>query len=214
MGCNRRPLYTRGKPADLMFETYGVPALAFGVDGVFSYRHNTSQHHSVPSSIPDGLLVDCGHSTTHVMPMIAGQPLLDATCRIPVGGWHVTDYLKRLLTLLYPQHASVITWERAEEMKCRSVSSHVPHDLTCATRSHMCHHHLNMEIKWDNVAIMWERAEEIKCRSMYVAMDYVAMDYVAMDYVAMDYVAMDYVAMDYVAMDYVAMDYVAMDYVA
>ncbi|CAI5461375.1 unnamed protein product [Closterium sp. Yama58-4] len=137
------PLYTRGKTAELMFETYGVPALAFGVDGVFSYRHNTTQHHSVP----DGLLVNCGHSTTHVMPppslalartspfslphpfsaslpvgqMIAGQPLLDATCRIPVGGWHVTDYLKRLLTLLYPQHASAITWERAEEMKCRSV---------------------------------------------------------------------------------------------
>ncbi|CAI5499528.1 unnamed protein product, partial [Closterium sp. Naga37s-1] len=111
------PLYTRGKTAELMFETYGVPALAFGVDGVFSYRHNTAQHHSVP----DGLLVNCGHSTTHVMPMIAGQPLLDATCRIPVGGWHVTDYLKRLLTLLYPQHASVITWERAEEMKCRGV---------------------------------------------------------------------------------------------
>ncbi|CAI5483418.1 unnamed protein product [Closterium sp. Yama58-4] len=171
------PLYTRGKTAELMFETYGVPALAFGVDGVFSYRHNTAQHHSVP----DGLLVNCGHSTTHVMPvrepllpprstlspclshspalisfapsapslalapplscfltppllhcqlgwrvvisgqMIAGQPLLDATCRIPVGGWHVTDYLKRLLTLLYPQHSSAITWERAEEMKCRSV---------------------------------------------------------------------------------------------
>ncbi|GJP33957.1 hypothetical protein CLOM_g18447 [Closterium sp. NIES-68] len=130
------PLHTRGKTAELMFETYGVPALAFGVDGVFSYRHNLQQgamraehrgraeHTGVTGAsqpLPDGLLVNSGHSTTHVMPMIAGQPLLDATCRIPVGGWHVTDYLKRLLTLLYPQHGAAMTWERAEEMKCRSV---------------------------------------------------------------------------------------------
>ncbi|CAI5973818.1 unnamed protein product [Closterium sp. NIES-64] len=65
------PLYTRGKTAELMFETYGVPALAFGVDGVFSYRLNTAQHHSVP----DGLLVNCGHSTTHVMPVCSCCPL-------------------------------------------------------------------------------------------------------------------------------------------
>ncbi|CAI7934717.1 unnamed protein product [Closterium sp. NIES-54] len=105
-----RPLYTRGKPADLMFETYGVPALGKTIQASLAC-HGVEWSGVVWCGVVWCGVVWCGVVWCGVVgwgvvgQMIAGQPLLDATCRIPVGGWHVTDYLKRLLTLLYPQHA-------------------------------------------------------------------------------------------------------------
>jgi hypothetical protein len=38
--CPYNPLQSRSKMAELLFETYGVPYLAFGVDAAFSYKYN------------------------------------------------------------------------------------------------------------------------------------------------------------------------------
>lgn len=35
---------------------------------------------------------------------INGEPVYEACCRTNVGGYHVTDYLKQLLSLKYPHH--------------------------------------------------------------------------------------------------------------
>lgn len=107
------PPSSRSRMAELLFETYGVPSLAFGIDGVFGYAHNQKQG----VCERDGLLVNMGHQTSHVIPIVAGEPVLEAACRTPVGGFQVTSYLKRLLSLQYPYHVSSITWEKAEELK-------------------------------------------------------------------------------------------------
>ncbi|KAL0289154.1 UNVERIFIED_CONTAM: Actin-related protein 5 [Sesamum angustifolium] len=45
------------------------------------------------------------------------ENLYDACCRTNVGGYHVTDYLKQLLSLKYPHHMSKLTWEKVEDLK-------------------------------------------------------------------------------------------------
>ncbi|KAJ7533619.1 hypothetical protein O6H91_13G057200 [Diphasiastrum complanatum] len=111
--CPCNPLHSRSKMAELLFETYDVPSLAFGVDGVFSYGHNRQL--GVCES--DGLVICSGHMTTHVIPIVGGEPIMEACSRSGVGGFHVTDYLKRLLTLQYPYHMNNFAWEKIEALK-------------------------------------------------------------------------------------------------
>ncbi len=51
---------------ELLFEGYGVPAVAYGVDALFSAHHNLGV-------MDDALLVSVGHQTVHLIPMLAGQ---------------------------------------------------------------------------------------------------------------------------------------------
>ncbi|WOL12702.1 actin-related protein 5 [Canna indica] len=111
--CIRNPLNSRSKMAELLFETYGVPSIAFGVDAVFSYKLNQQ----LGRCNEEGLAVCSGFSTSHVIPIVKGEPVAEACCRTNIGGFHVTDYLKQLLSLKYPHHISNITWEKSEELK-------------------------------------------------------------------------------------------------
>ncbi|XP_073113222.1 actin-related protein 5 isoform X3 [Elaeis guineensis] len=111
--CVCNPISSRSKMAELLFETYGVPSIAFGIDSAFSYKFN--QQHGICTE--DGLAVCAGVTTSHVIPFVKGEPVLEACCRTNIGGYHVTDYLKQLLSLKYPYHMSSITWEKAEELK-------------------------------------------------------------------------------------------------
>ncbi|KAL8551999.1 hypothetical protein ACS0TY_000887 [Phlomoides rotata] len=111
--CICNPVQSRSKMAELLFETYGVPSVAFGVDAAFSYKYN--QQLGICSS--DGLAVCSGFNTSHVIPFLNGEPVYEACCRTNIGGYHVTDYLKQLLSLKYPHHMSNFTWEKIEDLK-------------------------------------------------------------------------------------------------
>ncbi|CAD5171255.1 unnamed protein product [Musa acuminata subsp. malaccensis] len=111
--CICNPLSSRSKMAELLFETYSVPSIAFGVDAVFSYKLNQQ----FGRCNEDGLAICSGFSASHVIPIVKGEPVTEACCRTNIGGYHVTNYLKQLLSLKYPYHMSSITWEKAEELK-------------------------------------------------------------------------------------------------
>ncbi|KAK1264416.1 Actin-related protein 5 [Acorus gramineus] len=111
--CACNPVSSRSKMAELLFETYAIPAVAFGIDAAFSYKYNQG----LGVCNEDGLAINSGLTTSHVIPFVKGEPVLEACCRTNVGGYHVTDYLKQLLSLKYPNHVSRITWEKAEELK-------------------------------------------------------------------------------------------------
>ncbi|XP_018814484.1 actin-related protein 5-like isoform X2 [Juglans regia] len=99
--------------AELLFETYGVPSVAFGVDAAFSYKYN--QQLGVCDK--DGLAICPGFTTTHVIPFIEGEPVYRGSCRTNIGGYHITDYLKQLISLKYPHHMARFTWEKVEDLK-------------------------------------------------------------------------------------------------
>ncbi|KAJ0525509.1 putative Actin family, ATPase, nucleotide binding domain-containing protein [Helianthus annuus] len=111
--CACNPVHSRSKMAELLFETYGVPSIAFGVDAAFSYKYNQK----LGICDRDGLAICSGFTTSHVIPFFNGEPVYEACCRTNVGGYHVTDYLKQLLSLKYPHHMQRLTWEKVEDLK-------------------------------------------------------------------------------------------------
>ncbi|KAL2317222.1 hypothetical protein Fmac_031098 [Flemingia macrophylla] len=111
--CACNPVQSRSKMAELLFETYGVPSIAFGVDVAFSYKYNQQQG----VCAKDGLALCPGFTTTHVIPFVDGEPVYRGSCRTNIGGFHVTDYLKQLLSLKYPYHLAAFTWEKVEDLK-------------------------------------------------------------------------------------------------
>ncbi|CAM0878507.1 unnamed protein product [Alopecurus aequalis] len=86
---------------------------SFGIDDAFSYKYNQK----LGNCGEDGLAISCEFGTCHVVPFLKGQPVLGACCRTNVGGSHITDFLRQLLSLKYPYHAGSITWDKAEELK-------------------------------------------------------------------------------------------------
>lgn len=93
--------------SELLFECYGVPGVSYGVDSLFSYhRHNHTQQ--------SGLIVSCGYQSTHILPVLYGKVDIQHARRIDIGGFHITNYLHRLLQLKYPAHFAAITPSRAE----------------------------------------------------------------------------------------------------
>ncbi|KAG4148712.1 hypothetical protein ERO13_D05G301600v2 [Gossypium hirsutum] len=111
--CVCNPVQSRSKMAELLFETYGVPSVAFGVDAAFSYKYN--QQCGICQK--DGLAICPGFTTTHVIPFVDGEPVNRGCCRTNIGGYHVTDNLKQLLSLKYPHHMARFTWEKIEDLK-------------------------------------------------------------------------------------------------
>jgi hypothetical protein len=93
--------------SELLFECYGVPSVCYGVDGLFSFRHNNPKCSAA-------LIINCGYHTTHILPLINNQIDPTRSRRINVGGIHIINYLHRLLQLKYPAHFAAITPSRAE----------------------------------------------------------------------------------------------------
>ncbi|XP_045151438.1 actin-related protein 5 [Echinops telfairi] len=107
--CN--PLYSRQMMSELLFECYGIPKVAYGIDGLFSFYHNKPKNLS-----SHGLIISSGYQCTHILPILEGR--LDAkNCkRINLGGSQAAGYLQRLLQLKYPGHLAAITLSRMEEI--------------------------------------------------------------------------------------------------
>lgn len=92
---------------ELLFECYGVPGVAYGVDALLSWQN------SAPTS-RDALIVRLGHQCCHVMPVLDGEAVPVWTRRLNIGGFHVTNFLHRLLQLRNPLLAPAISLSRTE----------------------------------------------------------------------------------------------------
>ncbi|KAK6630410.1 hypothetical protein RUM43_014755 [Polyplax serrata] len=100
--------YCRQMMSELLFECYNVPAINYSVDALLSYTAN--------SNLPHGLILSFGYHTTHIIPVLNGKCDSARSRRINLGGFHIINYLHRLLQLKYPAHVNAITISRAEEL--------------------------------------------------------------------------------------------------
>ncbi|MHA1270951.1 MAG: actin, cytoplasmic 2 [Candidatus Helarchaeota archaeon] len=82
------PRSNREKMAEIMFETFNVPALYISMQAVLSLY---------ASGRTTGLVVDSGTGVTHVVPIYEGFALTHAISRIDLAGRDITEYLVRLL---------------------------------------------------------------------------------------------------------------------
>ena len=67
---------------ELLFECYGVPALTYGVDALFSWHNNNQQK-------KDGLILSFGYHVTHIIPILNGKVRAEHARRLNIGSyWH------------------------------------------------------------------------------------------------------------------------------
>ena len=64
------PFPLRGYMSELLFENYSIPAVAYGIDALFSAYHSYAKR-GVP--LQDALVVSSGHQATHIMPVLDGK---------------------------------------------------------------------------------------------------------------------------------------------
>src|SRR3569833_4444040 len=75
---------------EIIFECYGAPSVAYGIDSLFSYRYNKGK---------TGLVVSSSYSSTHVIPVYNSKAVLAQAIRLNWGGWHAAEYLLKLVRL-------------------------------------------------------------------------------------------------------------------
>ncbi|GAB1318879.1 Actin-related protein 5 [Madurella fahalii] len=84
--------YSRKSMTEIIFECYGAPSLVYGIDSLFSYRHNRGR---------TGLVVSSSYSATHLIPVYNSKAMLAQAIRLNWGGWHAAEYLLKLIKLKY-----------------------------------------------------------------------------------------------------------------
>ncbi|TFF85343.1 MAG: actin, cytoplasmic 2 [Promethearchaeota archaeon] len=82
------PRTNREKMAEIMFETFNVPALYVSMQAVLSLY---------ASGRVTGLVLDSGAGVTHLVPIYEGFALTHAIQRLDLAGRDITEYLVRLL---------------------------------------------------------------------------------------------------------------------
>lgn len=125
------PAASRRVVSEVLFECYGVGAVAYGLDAAFSYYENTSKMSGVtPSpllSLP-GLVISAGHNATHVVPIYDGRVQPAHLKRLSIGGTQCAEHMLRSLQNKYPAFPDKITYGHAQvcdvKRPTRSMLSH------------------------------------------------------------------------------------------
>jgi len=107
--CLANPTSARNNLNEVLFELYGTPSISYGIDSLFSLLHDHND-------IEDSLVINLGHQSIHVIPVLAGKPHLHKARRINLGGAQLLTYMQKILQLRYPSQSSNITLSRVEDM--------------------------------------------------------------------------------------------------
>lgn len=105
--------------SELLFEGYHVPGVCYGIDFLLSYSCSNNPCRTA-------MIISVGYHCTHVIPVLDSK-IDTARCkRIDVGGYHITNFLYKMLQLKYPGHLNAITPSRAEVIFVNHSSSFSP----------------------------------------------------------------------------------------
>ncbi|KAF2663749.1 actin-like ATPase domain-containing protein [Microthyrium microscopicum] len=99
--------YARKTMSEILFECYGAPSVAYGIDSLFSYRYNGGR---------TGLVVSSSYTSTHVIPVVNSKALLSQSARLNWGRYQSAEYLLKLLKLKYPSFPGKISDPQAEDL--------------------------------------------------------------------------------------------------
>ena len=90
---------------ELLFECYSAPRVAYGIDSLFSYKFNGGRN---------GLVMSSSHSSTHLIPVLNGKPMMSSVSRLNWGGFQNIEYMLKLLRLKYPTFPGKLTETQVE----------------------------------------------------------------------------------------------------
>jgi actin-related protein len=95
--------------SEMLFECYGAPSVAYGVDALFGWVRDTPG-----ATRGDSLVLRLGHHCSHVLPVLDGAVRAEHARRINLGGIHLTGFFHRLMQLKNPLLAPAISLSRTE----------------------------------------------------------------------------------------------------
>ncbi|GAA5828929.1 hypothetical protein JCM3770_003524, partial [Rhodotorula araucariae] len=100
--CN--PAYSRSLMTELLFESYSAPAVAYGIDSLYSFYANAPD-----PTRADGLVISSATANTHVIPVLGGKAILTSAKKLAWGGSQAAEYLLKLMQLKYPTFPGRLT---------------------------------------------------------------------------------------------------------
>ncbi|KAF8605000.1 actin-like protein Arp5p [Ceratobasidium sp. AG-I] len=103
------PLHSRALTSELLFEAYGVPSVAYGIDSLMSLHYNSGTPNH---ALTDSLVVSFNASSTSVIPIYDGRALLGYSKRIPYGGSQASELLLKLAQVKYPTFPAKVSKEQ------------------------------------------------------------------------------------------------------
>ncbi|KAF9903077.1 Nuclear actin-protein involved in chromatin remodeling [Linnemannia zychae] len=104
------PHYNRNLMSELLFESYQVPSVTYGIDSLFSLYANG------PEQSKDGIVVSAGHHYTHLIPVSQGKVHLEHAKRISYGGEPASEYMLKLMQMKYPTFPMKMTTVQSESL--------------------------------------------------------------------------------------------------
>jgi actin-related protein 5 len=93
--------------SEILFECYGAPAVAYGIDSLFSYKYNGGRN---------GLVASSSYTSTHLIPVVNSKAMLSHATRLNWGRCQSAEYLLKLLKLKYPTFPGKISDPQAEDL--------------------------------------------------------------------------------------------------
>lgn len=93
--------------SEILYELYGVPSAAYGVDSLFSYAYNGGS---------TGLVVSAGYMATNLIPVVDSKALFSHATRLDWGRSHCAEYLAKLIKAKYPGLPSKINETQVEDL--------------------------------------------------------------------------------------------------
>ncbi|OJD39927.1 chromatin remodeling complex subunit [Diplodia corticola] len=99
--------YSRRTMSEILFELYGAPSAAFGIDSLFSYNYNNGKN---------GLVVSSSYTSTHLIPVVESKAMLSHATRINWGRFQSAEFLQKLLRLKYPTFPGKLPDVQAEDL--------------------------------------------------------------------------------------------------
>ncbi|XP_030071239.1 actin-like protein 7A [Microcaecilia unicolor] len=128
------PTTNREKYAEMMFETFNLPAMHIAYQSrlsMYSYGKTT------------GLVVECGHGVSHVVPMYEGYTLPHITERVDYAGADITKYLMELLnqsgSKFKEEHFPIV---EDIKNKCCYVASEIHYEMGLPFREYLADYEL------------------------------------------------------------------------
>ncbi|KAG0041402.1 Nuclear actin-protein involved in chromatin remodeling [Gryganskiella cystojenkinii] len=114
------PQYNRNLMSELLFESYQVPSVTYGIDSLFSLYANG------PDRAQDGIVFSAGHNFSHVIPVSGGKVHLGHAKRISYGGVAASECMLKLMQMKYPTFPMKMTTAQSETLVINH--TYVAHD--------------------------------------------------------------------------------------